>query len=44
VATTAGWNCGRDDGLWVAAPSDTAPGVHWGFSTVGLGPDGLRPV
>jgi hypothetical protein len=30
-------NDGRCDGLWAAAPSDMAPGAHWGFSPVGLG-------
>jgi hypothetical protein len=44
VATTAGWNYECDNGLWAAAPLETAPGVHWGFSPVGLGPDGLGPV
>jgi hypothetical protein len=44
VTTAAGWNCGRGDGLWAVAPSDAAPGAHLGFSPVGHGPDGLRPV
>jgi hypothetical protein len=30
--------------MWAVAPSDAVPCAHWGFSPVGLGPDGLRPV